>query len=711
MYFLLESIILYIIFNIFILGFGNLCFNAISKIESIPKIESVLKKFLISYSIGTSLYIILTYLMESIWKFNLITGFYIYVVIDVIFYLSKMYFFFKNNKDLALATILKGYWGNFISYIKRNRQNIAILSFSFIMLLGFFYFRFWSHFSENVSHYGVDAYRFEGTIFKCIKYGEANSYTIEYYPYGFVLYISGILSVGSVSSITQIHFFCKIFPILILFTTFLLLVLNIMLLFPKRKIFAVIASFSIFYYRYFVYRSLMLLSTILISALLINMIFFSIYLKKFHTFTWILASAIFLLHPYNFVFIMISFALFLVVYSIMGIVNKEENNPQKLKTRVGHNVVSFFKDNYKGLLVLIGSILIYNIWFIRNELSWIEMLNDRYFGLDIVNQLFEIIKKMADLFSVLDYYGPNIPKITELPYMSRMENMMWQTSGFLFIPFLLFLILPIGSKKNNTLRQVIIFSKILSIVCLIFFNLKIIYQYAGFSSEYFDSFLSQDFFNTYIWRIKEIISIPMNLIILIGIFQIVEKIDWLNRKISRFIEKKISNGKRKKEAVVLKTNSFLTYLKKKKPTERIFSCIFLFFIMTTTFNFCFEVQIIREFMIDNDHTVFSYKLRELEENHYKTYGQYGKLFFSDEVYQDRALVIRLFSFDHDYKSFNEGLSETKFMNLINETMASGDVLILSQSTQKYDLIKYHTNFSSFADDIFENNRVLVLRIH
>ncbi len=269
MYFFYESILIYLLFNFVTTIFGFIILSFLIKDRSYQK-YSFAKQYLLSHTNGIFCNIGLVYVFITIWEFNSFTGFYFFLVFDLI---GAIYLINRSkNGEKFVNKIIMSMKKQWIT-IKLNRKIIMFFVILVIYILTFYTYKYWEDFSNITSHYNYDPYTWQGQVYHLITenslnynyFFNVNDYVINTYPAGLFLYFAGMMSSITNLGLVQIHFIIKVIPSIILIENILHFALIAYELFPKKRIFIFFASSSILFYDYFIYRSLLVRPNILIT--------------------------------------------------------------------------------------------------------------------------------------------------------------------------------------------------------------------------------------------------------------------------------------------------------------------------------------------------------------------------------------------------------------------------------------------------------------
>lgn len=337
MYFLFQTIFLFILFNIVIILFGFSIFTMFYK-KIFTKESSFIKKYILSYSLGLTLYIILSYFFMIIWNYNAFTGFYFYVIFD---FLGLINLIKNQNPSLSLKEKILRLSNNLkekISFLIKKRNPLIFLILILFYIIGFYIIKYGSLISSSTSQFWLDPYTWEDELYYLIRYHSLNyTHNLYDYPFGILFFPGGMLKSIVFVNIEQVHFVVKIFPSLILIENMFLMALLGYEMFPKKKAIIFLLATSMFFYPYFLTRSSLFVPKILITQLEIILFFLVLYKDlplKFREFLFgMILGTMLLIHPLYGLINTVFFLIFAIFYEL--IYSKSNNS---------HNTV--FKNYY-----------------------------------------------------------------------------------------------------------------------------------------------------------------------------------------------------------------------------------------------------------------------------------------------------------------------------------------------------------------------------
>ena len=696
-----KYVFIYSIFLLIISLWGHFLSLIFQKLQNKKTKEiqnsSFINKILKSFALGLSSYILLVYLFITIWNFNPFTGYYFFLIFDVVcfiyFYGEKVYIFLREFKFTTIRDNLYKKLMKIRDSEKQKRKLIYIISFfAFIfIIISFFNWQYvWIIYTSS-SHYYYDSYIWQSHIYHLLRFNSLNYDMLGSYPAGFVIFVAGVFSGTWNENLESIHYLNKAIPGLILLTNFVLLVLVFWEIFHEKKFIAFLPSLILFTSSYFMYRSFFLIPTTLVSTFTILLLYL-IYNKEIpRYYQGFIVGAIILTHPYNGIIIVIAYFGF-ILYE--GFFQKIIHLTPPIKT----NLKDIFKRLISSYLLPTIILGVFIATFIVNLLLniGIEWLDGylHYFSIDILGNLFLILRnffyKLVESNSSL-----LLPRSTEfITLFSNSEDIMSNFLLFIrrsigrnyigFFLIVLGIIFPMSKILPKEYHSLIRFSRVFLLITLFI---------------YFSSFLE-----TYISPLFQLIyfvrSIEMNIPVVsfllgMGIYIC----HFLYDKLLFFIKEKLKNHQKpyNSSKLVKKGRKIIKLI----PEILLYSLLFINIgtpLMTLTFE--------RTFKFNNDYDQFLFTFRTYQDD---TMDQFENISLHTCREDTNLYMITkyYFSFDHEYKINHWNVSQLEFEDMITNTTKKNDIIILSDFVTSYTFIQQ--NISYYGEVIYNQSNIIAVR--
>jgi len=221
-----------------------------------------LDQLFISFGIGISIYISLSYLLDLFSLFNFFTAYLSFVIFDVVFLILYSYHYRDDLKYKIKRESLKNHTVIFFSN-KDNRFCLGALAIT----IGIIFITYWIIMTESTSLIYTDPFKWYETTFFLLDKGHLNHYYLDYnYPAGHTFFNAGVLLVYPDYLFGYYYFkFVSIY----LISLYLIIALTIVRKLFKERYMIILSLLFILTSRYFLSRTLLYVSSSLASVILI----------------------------------------------------------------------------------------------------------------------------------------------------------------------------------------------------------------------------------------------------------------------------------------------------------------------------------------------------------------------------------------------------------------------------------------------------------
>ncbi len=301
-YFMFSGILIFLFLSITTI-FGYIIYDFIAKryLKSKNEMPFIFKIFL-SNAIGMTIYISIAFILLSLKLFNFFFAYLSFVIIDI------FYLMFKIRKGTTLKDVFK----KIISYIKKEKRKIGILTLCFIAIFALLLNLIWPKITESNILLSKDPYYFLSVIYFIL---DNDSISLKMfnpiYPQGFSIFCSAALLIKKDYILT--FYFLKFAPVFMLFLQIFYIFFIIFRIF--KKIYIALASSILFlsFYMYIFHIITFIPQTLCGFYVGISLIIF-IYNKRNLIFLGFFLPLILFLNPAIFLHYAILIGVFLLFY-------------------------------------------------------------------------------------------------------------------------------------------------------------------------------------------------------------------------------------------------------------------------------------------------------------------------------------------------------------------------------------------------------------
>lgn len=472
--------------------------------ENVKKSLSFLEQFFVSFGIGLSIYVSISYFLDIFKLFNFFTAYLSIIIFDSLF---LVYFFNKNHDELMVKynkDFLKERLKQFLS-VKNNLIQLCALIFTII----FIFIIQWVIITEATSLNYTDPYKWYQATFYLLDNGHIDYTHLDYnYPSGHAFFNAGVLLIYPDYLFGYYYF--KLIPIYFILFYVIIAFVIVRKLF-KSNYLIILSLLFILTSRYFISRTLLYLSSSLASALLI--ISLIILINKYPDYVMgFFIAGLYLIHnltTFYFIFVLLSYYLirFLLKAKKLEIVLEQIFSIIFL---IGITIV---------LLIpyLLGIYLIYNDSLIDFVAHFFERFSKADYAYLIKYSRYHD-EGLINLVYPLDYFKSFI----KIDLLELIDELLKRSIYLFFIFTILGLIIYLNPKKNVKDIETLIFFKLFIIVIILFF----------FLPYFFDSL---NFFIKFRKRILQSFSLPIIIMALYSIEWIVN----LSKNFTKFLAFKL----------------------------------------------------------------------------------------------------------------------------------------------------------------------------
>ena len=203
-YLMLTGLIFYL-FVFLLVVFGHIFVDIfLKKIIKTTKKTPVIELIFLSFGVGTSIYISISFILLVFNAFNIYTAYFSLIIVDSIYILYRFQIKFENFHSVKLV-----YYDSIIK-IKKKKKSILIL---FILLFFFIILQFnlqWPLITESEGLMFLDPYSYLRKIYTLLQNGaiylNGNGNGSLYYPNGYYIFCSGALQICKENYILGYYF-------------------------------------------------------------------------------------------------------------------------------------------------------------------------------------------------------------------------------------------------------------------------------------------------------------------------------------------------------------------------------------------------------------------------------------------------------------------------------------------------------------------------
>ncbi|MFX1260183.1 MAG: hypothetical protein ACFFAN_20220, partial [Promethearchaeota archaeon] len=302
------------LFTLIITLFGGIFIFSFQKRSKERWKLTKLEYLFLSYSIGLSLYVVISYILDIFIFFNFYSAYLPYLIIDSIFLL----YLYKSK-------VLREFFFKIKVIIKREyKYLIKIISIFLIISIIQFIF-FWDKLIYKNSLVGYDSYLWTGHVLYVLEYGHF-IYLDYRYPAGFAFFCAGNLLI--ISDLNFVYYFMK-FACLPFLTLYLFVMLIISQKIFKKCYLIFFCLISVLSYSYFLHRTIAFYPSLIANLLILISLIIIITNAKNYLIGFII-PAVFLIHPISALFFIIALLIFYYIKIIKSIL-KHKNTLSLVK--------------------------------------------------------------------------------------------------------------------------------------------------------------------------------------------------------------------------------------------------------------------------------------------------------------------------------------------------------------------------------------------
>ncbi len=499
--FIISNFIFLVYFLIFAI-FGYLIFRFIESklILNIEK-KNILIRVLISYGIGVSIIISISFLILSFIPYLFDTFLILIITIDMLFITLKLVFLYRKDQ-------LKKRLNLIIQNLNKNSKHLFILV---LLAICFYFFNFsllWVKMSENISLYSEDPYFVLYEVYYFLDNHQFYPNINISYPRGIVLYIACHFTIFKFPVI--IYYFLKFTSINILFLVQLVVFQISYSMYKKIQTSFIVSLLPVIFYLYTFRVITFLSSSIAVLILSLSIILF-LFSREYIIFLGLFIPLIYFLNPFTCLYYLIP----ILVYHIWTL-----TVDKKKKTFL----ILIFRSSFFLLLLLMP----YFVYITISGFNILQLINS-YFRLmgfiSLFNQNFNKIEfnnffilETSIIKNIIDFFTTNFD--------------LFNITFLLALFFGIFSVFGVISKKTDAKhRAMFLITKLSLVIIIISYTIGFIIEF----NEIFSS-LHDRIFETYC---------PLLIILWsIGYNNVFSKL----RQIISLVKKKFSLPKKKKLA-------------------------------------------------------------------------------------------------------------------------------------------------------------------
>ena len=450
-------------FIILLVIFGNSIFYIIKKkFKRVETKLSISGNLCISFLIGLSVFISLSFIFLALKIFNFFTIYLPLLVIDILYF---GIIFWRKWKSFDL----KKNFNNFILKFK-EKKIFYIMIFISLLLIFILQINFqWIFFTQNKSLIFSDAFGVFEDVSIIVENGNYidNSY---FYPPGYFMFCSGALLISP--EYTSIYYFLK-FGGFFLLTLYLIVIFFLSLKIFKRIYISLFCSIlSITYFLFMLRITFFPASSLAVFIILVSLFLFVEH-EKFFFINGFLLITLYFIHPITAFFYFILF----IAYFFLQILICDRRNAK-------NTIKQLFK-TFFIMILLILPFFTYLIVMNRNPFNLLTIYNS-IFEINTINPQFKInynsifFLKYIDFFKLFIFKGDFLENYNIITY--------WTIGNFLLLS-LIGLLYKV-SNKNFEIRKISLISKISLIIIFILYTISFL---INGESRFFKTYLGRIF--------------------------------------------------------------------------------------------------------------------------------------------------------------------------------------------------------------------------
>jgi len=498
LYFLLVGLI-FTSFLFILSIFGYFFLFIIKKFENNSEklhFESFLEQLFLSFGIGISVYLSLSYLLDLFALFNFFTAYLSFIIFDVLFII---YYSHENWEEIKSKYNKYPLYKLFKAYFSKNDNlfhlGILIFTISTISVIQ------WIIIIESTSLNYTDPFKWYADTFYLLDNGHINYYHLDYnYPSGYTFFNAGVLLIYPDYLFGYYYF--KFIPLYFI-SLYVIIALTIIRKLFKKKYLILLFALFLLTSRYFLSRTLLYLSSALATGLLIISLLVIINKYPDYIMGFFMAGLYFIhnLTTFYYIFVLMSFYL----YRFILILKNRE---------------IFFKQIRSILILFVIFIILLipyllSIYFIYQN-TVVDFIS-HFFGRFEEAEYAYIFKDsnifyqgLIKLIYPLEFFKPFV----DIRLLDLFDELFERSIYYFFIIPIIGLLIHLKPTKSNKDMEILVFFKLFIIIILIFFFLP-----------YF--FLSLNLFIKLRKRILQAFSLPI-------IIMTLYTIEWLVNLAKRF---------------------------------------------------------------------------------------------------------------------------------------------------------------------------------
>ncbi|MFX1444612.1 MAG: hypothetical protein ACFFHV_14455 [Promethearchaeota archaeon] len=508
LYFPLVGLV-FILFFFMLSIFGYFILFLIKKLsqnkENMP-FKSILEELFLSFGIGISLYISLSYFLDLFALFNFYTAYLPLIIFDLLFII----YYYIKNKEVFKKKWNKDFFSDFLKAYVSKKDNIFLLGVIILTILIISIIQ-WFIIIESTSLIYTDPYKWYADTFYLLDNGHINYNQLDYnYPSGFTYFNAGVLLIYPDYLFGYYYF--KFIPLYFI-SFYVIIAFSIIRKLFNEKYLILLSGLLILTSRYFLSRTLLYLSSALASGLLIISLIIIINKYPDYIMGFFIAGMYFIhnLTTFYYLFVLLCFYLYRVILNL--------KNHEILMKQIRFILISIVIILILLIPYIVGIYVIY-----QNTIF--DLISHFFFRFEeadyayISYRSYNLYPDSIKLIYPLDFFTPFI----EIRLLELFDELFERSIYLFFILPLIGLIINIKTaRKNKEQQENLVFFKLFIVVTIIFFFLP-----------YF--FLSLNLFIKFRKRILQSFSLPIIIMTLYSIEWIVK----LAMKLTNFLTLKFS---------------------------------------------------------------------------------------------------------------------------------------------------------------------------
>ena len=700
----LISIVIYIIFliKIYLLGFFSYALYVKQWGKRYPK--SIIEWVFISFGVGISLFIGISYFFIVVWQFNNFSGNYLFIFLIVIEILYLAYLHGTFSKDInCIKNDVKIYINSKKTWLKNNISSILLITLIFICYSYYYHIKFDCIIWSSISHPSLDPYIWQGQVIHLLEIKNVDYNFNGAYPQGYVIFLTGmILPFSNSMQILQIHYFLKNLPSLLFYNLIFFFILFLWKIIPKKqKKFAIILGPCLLMIQiFYMYRTILTIPTPVISMLSI-ILFYYLSQKDLPIFLQGLCLAtMVIIHPLNGAYYCIIYGIFIIGTTIIQNIKKRFNHKRNHTVDSSNYKNNIFQDlglTFKKYLSVISILIIFlSIFIIDLTLkygnTWISAYF-YYFRQELHIQNINFVDYFQFLLNSLRLTNNQINTNLISSYQNTSVSEFIHYTGRSFFYFFLITIFWPNTKKRNlgtygeisSLKSLL---KLISISCFLIFLLKLI------NISFISKFVETEFYYIFENRTFEIFAIPMTILVIVWFSEVFEVFrSFIHRIIYKSLQKIKANG-----------DKFVNFkrkaLKMITPISMSLLIIWAFQIQYTT------IQLIR-FYVPSNYNEIIFEFREFQNENNNLSNEMPFLFYNQTNYRVSKAISSHFFWDHNITNIDFNKSTTEMNTFLNNYSSVEIFVIITEYDENFEA--YQNSEELFLSVLFQNSNILICK--